>query len=89
VNPKPREGFHRRYVALLKKVKEAYPEASIFCFTVTGWPGFGPLVEEAVKERNEAGDKKVYFVSYPSLEKEELGCDWHPRSRPTANSPTS
>ena len=50
-DPKP-EGtnFIAGYVNLLKKVRSAYPNAAIFCFTVTGWPGFSPLVQETVKQ---------------------------------------
>ena len=48
-------------------------------FSVTDWPNFGPFIEKAVKQRNDSEDQKVYYVGYPEIPKEELGCDWHPK----------
>jgi len=85
--PKAEEkDFIAGYVALLKKVKEAYPEASIFCFTVTGWPGFGPLVEEASRNATRRVTRKFILSVTPAWRRRNWVVTGTLGSRPTANS---
>lgn len=35
---------------------------------------------EIVREINKAGEKRVYFVGYPKIPPDEMGCENHPKS---------
>jgi len=66
--------YTETYKNFIKKVKNYYPDAKIFC-------ACGPFVldilEPLVKEVCEA--EKVNFVKLPELtEEEKNGCNWHP-----------
>ncbi len=69
------------YLKLIKEVRGKYPNAFIYCFATTGWPGYSSYVEEVVAKRHEAGDEHVYFVGYPNVPSDELGCDYHPQAK--------
>ncbi len=67
------------YVKLIKEIREKCPSAFVYCFATTGWPGYSSYVEQVVTKRHEAGDEHVYFVGYPNVPADELGCDYHPQ----------
>ncbi len=73
--------YVENYGKLLQHMREVYPKASLFLFAPKGWPNFYNLVEEVVRKRNKAGDKKVYPVGYEGVPESELGCDWHPQAK--------
>jgi len=73
------KNYEENYLQFLKHIRGNYPQASIFLFAPNGWPNFRQFVEEVVKARNGAGDKKVYFVGYGEIPQGDLGCDWHPQ----------
>jgi lysophospholipase L1-like esterase len=73
------ENFTLQYALFLQHLRQVYPKAALFCFATTGWPNFDSYVEQAVQQRHQAGDAVVYFVGYPNVPVEELGCDYHPR----------
>ena len=80
--PKPdSQDYIEGYLRLIQEIRGNYPKAFIYCFATTGWPGYSSYVEEVVKARHEAGDKHVYFVGYPNIPIEELGCDYHPQAQ--------
>jgi len=68
------------YVALLKTIRGHYPKAALFCFCPQGWPNFSAHVAEVAKTMNDAGDSRVYSVTYPNSLPDELGCDGHPNA---------
>jgi hypothetical protein len=72
------QDYIKNYIQLLKAIRKNYPEASLYCMCTMGWPNFHQWVEEVVKNRNDSGDKNVYFVGYPNVPENELGCDYHP-----------
>ncbi len=79
-DPKPDiQDYIGGYLRLIQEIRGYYPRALIYCFAPTGWPGYSLYVKDVVKKRNEAGDPGVYFVGYPEIPVDELGCDYHPR----------
>ena len=79
--------FETAYVALLGRIRSAYPDAVIFC---TLGPGSGAehstalgYIANAVQARVMAGDAKVTTFALPATSADDgYGCDWHP-SLPT------
>lgn len=74
-----RRDYVNGYLRFIREIRGKYPNAFIYCFATTGWPGYSPFVEEVVQKRREAGDGRVYFVGYPNVPADELGCDYHPQ----------
>lgn len=70
--------YIKNYVQFLETIRKNYPEASIYCMGVTGWPHYYQWLQQVVKDRNDSGDPKVYCVGYPNAPESELGCDYHP-----------
>jgi len=68
------------YVALLKTIRGHYPKVALFCFCPEGWPNFSTHVVEVAKAMNDAGDARVYAVTYPNTLPDDLGCDGHPNA---------
>ena len=63
---------------LLTHLRSLYPNASLFWYCATGWPNYYLSVENVVKAKNDAGDKKIYCVGYPPVPQDQMGCDFHP-----------
>ncbi len=80
----PGQPFQTAYLALIKKVRVAYPGAFIIA-------ALGPILAEpslslarasingAVSAQKMGGDLKVSFIEFtPQTEADNLGCDYHP-----------
>jgi lysophospholipase L1-like esterase len=80
----PGEGYDRAYVEFLGELRAAYPQAQIYA-------AIGPMlngeileaarasVRAAIRARNDAGDRKIEFLTFTPAETGRVwGCDWHP-----------
>ena len=77
--PAPAEkDFVEAYARFLKRLRNLYPKAEVFCFSDEGWPDYKPRILKALEERRKAGEKRVYWVGNRGFSPSELGCDWHP-----------
>ena len=74
------EEFISAQIALLKRIRKAYPYAVLACFVSSGWPNFLPYTETAVKRLQDAGEAKLFLLTYEGFQPEELGCDYHPKA---------
>jgi lysophospholipase L1-like esterase len=78
-HPDPKD-FTHAYVDLLKHIRDKYPKAMIYCFVTSGWPNFSTVVDKVVEKRKSAGDDRVFMVTYPPIDQNDFGCDWHPNA---------
>jgi hypothetical protein len=82
----PQADFEAAYVALLERIRAAYPDAAILC---TLGPGSGAehttavgFIANAVEARVAQGDAKVTTFTLPATNASDgYGCDWHPSLR--------
>jgi len=72
--------FINGYVAFLREVREANPQANILCTIGVMATAAKELVGEAVACVNELGDNKVFFKEafLQNGEVDGIGTDWHP-----------
>ncbi|MEY4511364.1 MAG: hypothetical protein RLZZ450_3486 [Pseudomonadota bacterium] len=89
----PGEGlFRRRYLALVRTVREKYPMAWIFCSlgpTMSDdWPTdiaartlLQTRLQSIVADRVRIGDNHVSYLEFPRHDTALSGCDWHPSAR--------
>lgn len=81
--------FERKYIQLLKQVREAYPNAWIYCATGPMLSNYYPTTFKALdtmrlslkKIISTFGDKRTKFLEFPlniASDEDATGCEWHP-----------
>lgn len=77
-HPDP-ETYITAYKKFIKFIRKQYGDIHIFAIcTRISYPFYKESVEKVVQEVNAEGDKKVFYVEFPDLQDNELGCDYHP-----------